>query len=174
MESNEVLTEAFGRIQELVRRSLDGLDAEGLAFRPEPGTNSIAWLVWHLSRIEDDHLSGITGQEQVWADRSWVERTGIDRDPRTFGWGDGPEEVGAMRPPAPEGLLAYHEAVMARVLAYVGAVTTDELDRIVDTRFTPHVTAGVRLVSMLGDSLQHAGQALFVRGIHDRVREPRD
>jgi hypothetical protein len=35
---------------------------------------------------------------------------------------------------------------------------------VVDRRWTPPVTLGVRLVSVLCDDLQHAGQAAFVRG----------
>jgi hypothetical protein len=170
MRSSEILTDGYGRLPELVHRAADGLTAEQLAFRPEPGANSIAWLVWHLSRVQDDHLAGVTGQRQLW-DQSWVERTGIDRDVRTFGFGDGPHDVAGVLPPGPGGLLAYHDAVMERTTAYLASVEDEDLDRVVDTRWTPPVTAGVRLVSVLSDNLQHAGQALFVRGILERTAQ---
>ena len=38
----------------------------------------------------------------------------------------------------------------------------DDLDRVVDRRWDPPVTLGVRLVSIADDSLQHAGQAAYV------------
>ena len=40
-----------------------------------------------------------------------------------------------------------------------------DLDRIVDRRWDPPVTLGVRLVSIADDCLQHAGQAAYVRGL---------
>jgi len=44
-------------------------------------------------------------------------------------------------------------------------VTGTELDRIVDRRWDPPVTVGVRLVSVADDCLQHAGQAAYARGL---------
>ena len=46
-----------------------------------------------------------------------------------------------------------------------GKITDDDLDRVVDTRWDPPVTLGVRLVSVVSDTLQHVGQAAYVRGI---------
>ena len=47
----------------------------------------------------------------------------------------------------------------------VSEVTDDDLDRVVDTRWTPQVTLGVRLVSVLDDDMQHVGQAAYLRGL---------
>ena len=38
-------------------------------------------------------------------------------------------------------------------------------DRVVDRTWDPPVTLGVRLVSILDDDTQHAGQAAYVRGL---------
>lgn len=169
MDASELLIEAYGRIGPLVHRAAEGLDAEGLAFRPEPGSNSIAWLIWHLTRIQDDHIAGVSGEAQVWADRSWVERTGVDRGPEDMGHGDGPDEVASVRPEDPDGLLAYHDAVGERTSALLESLDDAGLDRIVDRRWDPPVTAGVRLASVLSDNLQHAGQALYLRGMVERA-----
>ena len=53
-------------------------------------------------------------------------------------------------------------------MAVVGTVTDDDLDRIVDERWDPPVTLAVRLVSVVDDCLQHAGQAAYARGILSR------
>ena len=47
-------------------------------------------------------------------------------------------------------------------------LTDRDLDRVVDERWDPPVTLGVRLVSVISDDLQHAGQAALIRGIFDR------
>jgi hypothetical protein len=49
----------------------------------------------------------------------------------------------------------------------VQGLSDDDLGRIVDERWDPPVTLAVRLVSVIEDDLQHAGQAAFVRGILD-------
>ena len=157
--------DAFGRIRELVHKISDGLDAGALAFRPDAEANSIGWLVWHLTRVQDDHVSEIAGREQAWA--TWAERFGMEPDPLNTGYGHTTDEVGAFR--ADAGVLAeYHDAVHDQTIAYLHTITPDELDRIIDYGWDPPVSVGVRLVSVIGDDLQHAGQAAYVKGLLER------
>ena len=57
--AQQILADAFGRVRELVIDLTDGLTDEIATYRPDPGANSIAWLIWHLSRIQDDHVAGL-------------------------------------------------------------------------------------------------------------------
>lgn len=169
MQTSDVLIEAYGRIRELVHIAATGLGEEALAYRPEPGANSIAWLVWHLTRIQDDHLSEIAGQDQLWSGGSWAADLGMPADPLKLGQGDGPDDVAAIRPSDPAALLAYHDAVMDRSVAYLRTVDEAELGRLIDFSYDPPVSVGVRLVSVLSDNLQHAGQARYLRGTVERL-----
>ena len=169
MDTSDVLIDGYGRIQELVHRACDGVAGAGLAFQPAPASNSIAWLVWHLTRIQDDHISAMAGVDQVWVTSGWHADLGMEPDENALGFGDGPDEVASIRPAGPAALVGYHDQVTDTSIAYLGGVDGVELDRIVDVSWTPPVTAGVRLVSVLSDNLQHAGQALYVRGIFDRL-----
>lgn len=169
MDTNDVLAGAFGGIEEVVQRAVDGLDAQALTFRPDPGANSISWLVWHLTRVQDDHVSELAGVEQAYVAGGWAERLGLTVDIADTGYGHTPEQVAAVAFEDPEDLLAYHQAVSERTRAYLRTVDADELERIVDRRWDPPVTAGVRLGSVISDCLQHAGQAAYVRGIHERT-----
>lgn len=168
MEVGEVLADAFTRGRDLVRRVSEGLDAEALAYRPDPDANSIAWLVWHATRVHDDHVAEIAGQEQVWTANGWAERFDLPFDPAATGFGHSSEEVGAVRPDGPELLVGYHEDVVARTHAFLDGVTPDDLDRIIDRRWDPPVSVGVRLVSVINDQTQHLGQAAYVRGMLER------
>jgi hypothetical protein len=168
MNAGGVFLEAFGRIGELVKRSVEGADAAGLAYRPEPGANSIAWLVWHLTRVQDEHVSDAAGLEQAWITEGWHERFGMAPDPHNTGRGHGPDEVAAI-PADPRLLLAHNEAIAKRSAAYLATVDEAELDRIIDRSWDPPVSVGVRLVSVISDNVQHAGQALYLRGIVDRL-----
>ena len=168
MTSAELLVDAFGRIRGIVHRAVDGLTAEQLAFRVDPGANSIAWLVWHLSRIQDDHLADAFQAEQVWISQGWVERFGLPFDPRDTGYGHQADEVAAVRVDSGELLVGYYDAVHEQTTRHVGRLGDAQLARIVDRSWDPPVTLGVRLVSVIADDLQHAGQAAFVRGILQR------
>jgi Protein of unknown function (DUF664) len=167
MTSAELLADAFDRIRQIVHRVLDGLEPGQLAFRVDPEANSIAWLVWHLTRIQDDHLADAFGAEQVWTSQGWVERFGLPFDPGDTGYGHGPDEVAAVRAAAAE-LVGYHDAVHQQTTRQLERLVDADLDRIVDRSWDPPVSLGVRLVSVVADDLQHAGQAAFVRGILQR------
>lgn len=163
--SAELLLDAFGRIRDVVHGAVEGLTEDQLSHRPGPEANSIAWLVWHLTRIQDDHVADAAGTGQIWT--GWAERFGLPFREADTGYGHDAAAVGTVRVPA-ELLLGYHDATHARTVEYVSRVTDDDLGRIVDERWDPPVTLGVRLVSVVSDDLQHAGQAAYVRGLLSR------
>mgnify|MGYP001000165256 CR=1 FL=1 len=165
MDAIAVLHELYGRIPGEVRRAVDGLTAERLVVRPAPEANTIAWLVWHLARVEDHHVSELLGTGQLWATGEWASSFGLAPDADDTGYGHDPEDVARVRPVSVEALLAYADAAQARAVAYLGTLTGDDLDRVVDERWDPPVTLGVRLVSIADDAIQHAGQAAYVRGL---------
>jgi uncharacterized damage-inducible protein DinB len=160
--SAELLTDAFGRVRETVREAVEGLSDAQLAARLDSDANSIAWLCWHLARVQDDHLAGAFGVEQVWP--AFADRFGLPFGPGAIGYGDSPAEVALVRVPAGQ-LTEYHDEVHARTVALVSGITDADLSRVVDEGWDPPVTLGVRLISVISDCLQHAGQAAFIRGI---------
>jgi len=167
MESSDLLVEAYSHISRIVHQATDDLTQDQLAYRPELGSNSIAWLVWHLTRIQDSHLRNVVQLEEAWLTEEWSDRFGMPGS-TGIGFGDGPDEVAAIRPPRAI-LLGYHDRVVGRVLEYLPTVDAAELDRIVDTNYDPHVTAGIRLMSVVQDNTQHAGQARYIRGMIERL-----
>ena len=168
MTGAALLADAFGRVRGVVHQAVDGLTAEQLAFRVDPEANSIAWLVWHLTRIQDDHVAGVAQSDQVWISRGWVDRFGLPFDQRDTGYGHQAEEVAAVRVDSGELLVGYYDAVHEQTTRYVERLGDADRARIVDRSWDPPVTLGVRLVSVIADDLQHAGQAAFVRGILQR------
>ena len=168
MRSTDLLNDAYSRIHDVVHRAVDGLKPDELAFRVDPEANTIAWLVWHLTRIQDDHVADVAGHEQVWTAGGWAERFGLPFDNLATGFGHSPAEVALVQVDSAELLTAYFDAVHERSTAYVGALTDDDLDRVVDEAWDPPVTLGVRLVSVVSDNLQHAGQAAYLRGVVTR------
>lgn len=165
MQAQEVLADAYARI----RGAVEGLDHHGLTYRPDADANSIAWLAWHLTRIQDDHVAEIAGREQAWTAEGWYESFGLPFGPADTGYGHTSDEVGAVRPDTPDLLQGYHDAVAERTLAYLASIDAHELNRVIDRSYDPPVTVGIRLVSVIGDDLQHAGQARYLRGLVERL-----
>lgn len=170
MISRDLLADAFGRIREVVHESADGLTPEQAVDRLDGRSNSIAWLVWHLTRVQDDHVADVAGAEQVWSAAGWEGRFGLGLPTSDIGYGHSSADVDAVRVGDPALLTGYYDAVHAQTLRYVAGLTDADLDRVVDTRWDPPVTLGVRLFSVISDDLQHAGQAAYVRGILERRR----
>ena len=168
MSSAELLTDAFGRIRETVADVMSGLTPEQLTRRLDPGANPVAWLVWHLTRVQDDHVAGAFGVSQVWRDGGWAARFGLPGDSTAIGYGHSSTQVAAVSAKVaadPALLLDYHEATYEQTVKHVSAIKDADLARVVDRSWTPAVTLGVRLVSVIDDDMQHAGQAAFVRGV---------
>jgi uncharacterized damage-inducible protein DinB len=168
VEGRDLLLTAFDNIEEIVRGTLDGIDPALLTARIDPEANTIAWLVWHLTRVQDDHVAEVAGTEQAYTDAGWADRFALPFDPRAHGYGMSSEDVGRTQVTDPQLLVDYHADVHRRTAAFLQTVTADDLDRVVDRRWDPPVTLGVRLVSVIGDDLQHAGQAALVRGTLER------
>ena len=165
MDVSELLLELYGRVPPLARAAVEGLDAAQLTAAPAPGANTIGWLIWHLARVQDHHVAELLGTDQLWVRDDWPPLFGLDADPSNIGYGHSAEDVATVRPHGPAALLDYLDAVQGRTCTMLATLAPVDLDRVVDRRWDPPVTLGVRLVSVADDSLQHAGQAAYLRGL---------
>ncbi|GAB95932.1 hypothetical protein BJY21_002454 [Kineosphaera limosa] len=171
MSTAAAFIDLFDRMPDLVRESLDSLDESQLTQRIAPQANTIAWLIWHLARVEDDHISGAAAAlalpeytDQAYLRLSFVDRFDLPFAPRETGYGMTTEQVGQVRAPG-DLLVAYYDAVHAKTDAMLRHVREDDWSTIVDEQWTPPVTLQARIVSVANDVTQHVGQAAFVRGI---------
>ncbi|MFI6493884.1 DUF664 domain-containing protein [Streptomyces sp. NPDC050564] len=165
MHAKDILIDAYSRIQEEVHAAVQGLDPDDLNARPAETANSISWLIWHLTRIQDDHVADAAELDQVWLAQGWEKRFGLDLPRRDTGYGHTAAKVAKVRVESGDLLIGYYDAVHEQSLEFVRGLTAKDLERVVDERWTPAVTLGVRLVSVLADDLQHVGQAAYVRGL---------
>ncbi|MCG7209713.1 mycothiol transferase [Streptomyces arenae] len=165
MHARDILIDGFGRIQEEVHAALDGLGTDLLNRRPAPDANSVTWLVWHLTRIQDDHVVDAFGLDQVWLAEGWEKRFGLGLPPHDHGYGHTSEQVAKVTVDSADLLSGYYDAVHEQTLKALRGLAAADLERVVDVRWDPPVTLGVRLVSVLSDDLQHVGQAAYLRGL---------
>ncbi|MFJ4468233.1 DinB family protein [Streptomyces sp. NPDC089424] len=165
MHAKDILSDGYHRIQEEVHAAVDGLTAGDLNALPGPGANSVTWLIWHLSRVQDDHIADAAGLDQVWLAQDWDKRFALGLPRHDTGYGHGAAQVAKVRVDSPGLLTGYYDAVHAQTLGFLRGLTAKDLERVVDERWDPPVSLGTRLVSVLSDDLQHVGQAAYVRGL---------
>ncbi|WP_282702351.1 DUF664 domain-containing protein [Streptomyces sp. CC219B] len=165
MHAKDILIDGYSRIQEEVHAAVEGLDPGALHARPAADANSVAWLIWHLTRVQDDHVADAFRLDQVWLAQDWNKTFGLDLPPHDTGYGHSAAQVAKVRVDSAGLLTGYYDAVHAQTLGALRELAAKDLERIVDERWDPPVTLGVRLVSVLSDDLQHVGQAAYVRGL---------
>ncbi len=170
MQTPDLALDSLGRVHALIPAILDGLSPADVTWRPDPHANPIGWLLWHLLRVEDDHLAHLGGIEQAWLTDGWRERFALPYPRSAHGFGMSSAEVALFTVSDTTLLTGYAEAVFAQSSQVLAGLSAADFDRVVDTRFVPPVTLGVRLVSVMVETAQHVGQASYVRGLLERAK----
>ncbi|MFC1965651.1 DinB family protein [Chloroflexota bacterium] len=163
MEFQQLLVRVFERASEVLEMALDGLNQDDLNYIPDPDCNSIAWLTWHLTRVQDSAISSLMGKEQRWIVEKWYSKFGRNPDPNDRGVGHNSEDVSNFQSPDSKTLLDYHYAVLKQTKEYIGILSTAELGREIDNPRSPMV--GLRLAAIINDNIQHVGQVAYLRGM---------
>ena len=166
MEWHDLLIDGYGRVPEFLGNVLNGLTGDDLNWQPKHDSNSIGWLAWHLTRQQDAQIASLMGEEQLWIKDTWHDKFNRPAESGDSGFGNTSEQVSAFKSPDTTTVLGYNRAVVERTKNYIRSLSKADLDRKLDEPwFQPLPTVGVRLISILDDSLLHAGQAAYVRGL---------
>ena len=163
MEFQQLLIEVFERVSQMLEKALDGLTQDDLNCLPNPDCNSIGWLVWHLTRVQDSAISNLMDKEQCWIDDKWYSKFGRNPDPNDRGVGHSSEDVSNFKSPDSKTLLEYYRIVFKHTKEYISKLSTDELGREIDNPRSPLV--GLRIAAITNDNLQHIGQIAYLRGL---------
>ena len=161
--ANKILIDAFERISEEVHASLAQLSNEDLIYQPTKNSNSIAWLVWHLTRVQDSQIAGLINGKQVWED-GWYEKFNLPFDIKATGYGQNSKDVSRVKPSL-DLLSGYYNQVHLRTVQYLAKLKDSDYSEIVDTRWDPPVSLATRLISTISDDLQHIGQVAYIKGL---------
>src|SRR2546428_4206833 len=157
METKAIVLDALDRIRSILHRTLTGLTLDDMHRQPSSDTNSIAWLTWHLTRVQDNGISGLFDQEQAWISEGWHAQFGMEPDPDNEGQGHTPAQVAAFRASSVQLLLDYHDSVSARSKAFIGGLPPADFHRpLHQPQYQPGPTLGGRGLSILSQNLSHA------------------
>jgi hypothetical protein len=174
MDWRALIVDGYDRLPDLVTEVLAGVRPADLDWQPYPEGNSLGWTAWHLTRVQDSQLAELMGREPLWTQDGWSARFRRPADPDDTGYGHTPAEVRAFRSPSARVQLDYLRATVERTKTWLASLPPAELDRELDEPWQrPLPTVAVRIVSVLADCHQHAGEASYIRGLLRAARRRR-
>ncbi|MFQ5801424.1 MAG: DinB family protein [Candidatus Methylomirabilales bacterium] len=166
MEWCELIVDGYDRLPDLVKEVLEGLRTVDLDWQPHRECNSLGWTAWHLTRVQDSQIADLMDEEQLWIRDGWHKKFKRPPDPDDTGYGHTPAEVRAFKSSSARVQLDYLRAVVKRTKQYLASLTPADLDReLNEPWYKPLPTMGIRIVSVLADCHQHAGEASYIRGL---------
>ena len=144
METKDMVLDALDRIHSILHRT-HWLYTRRNSSSTQPDSNSIAWLTWHLTRVQDNGISGLFDQEQAWISQGWHAKLAWSSTDNE-GQGHTPAQVAAFRASSVQLLLDYHDSVSARSKAFIGGLAPADFDRqLNEPQYQPVPTVGVRV-----------------------------
>ena len=159
-----------------MERALDDLAPAELAWRPDAGSNSIAFIVWHVNRVEDRWIQVFArGVQDVWDRDGWHEKLGISDDSFGIGFGLSAEQLGKFPAITKENLDGYRHAVQNETQAYLKSLKAEDLDFVPGRTLRPESSEslerfrgwsiGRMFRQLLAELNQHLGQVSYIRGL---------
>ena len=109
MQWQELLNDGYGRILTALENALNGLTREDLNWQPKTDCNSIGWLAWHLTRVQDTNISNMMNEEQLWIKDGWHAKFNRKADTKDTGFGNTPEDVAAFKSPDAQVFILYRD-----------------------------------------------------------------
>lgn len=151
----------------MVDTALEGLDDTALFRRPAADCNSIAWILWHMTRVLDTFVhTRMQAQPQLWIQDSWYARFGMPADPDDRGVGWTAEHVGQWTPPEKAVQLGYYNAMKQAASTYLATLSEADLQtrRVIPPVSEPRTVAAA-LGQVTWDNVVHGGQIAYLRGL---------
>ena len=165
MDFRDVVRSGLQEYTDHLKRAVEGLTPTELRWQPSLQANHIAWLVWHIARVEDGWVNEyIRESEPLWRSDGWTDRFGLPSE--RGGYGDTAEDIAAFPDIPMTDLLAYLDSVRESTLALLDSLTEEDLPQTRTTRRTqsPPTVAWV-LAHLLVENAQHVGQVAYIRGL---------
>lgn len=135
---------------------------EQLHFVPEQGSHSIAWCLWHTTRVEDLIISRVTGDDPVWSEQ-WANRTGLPFD--GFGTNMSDDEAQQIQISDMQALADYQDTVFDRTADFLANASDEDLEREIPARNGTESVGEAISLHMMGHFNGHRGEINTLRGM---------
>jgi uncharacterized damage-inducible protein DinB len=142
-------------------KALDELAQDEVAWRPTNSSNSIAFILWHMTRAEDIFINRVMqGKRELYEAEGWDEKLGTPT--KTYQYTE--EELQAWPVPKVELLKEYTNSVRERTLTFLKPITSKKLSEVPMPERSP-LSIGAMLSHLCNEIAMHAGQIAYLRGM---------
>ncbi len=170
MKATELITLSLKENEEYVNDAIKKLSQDELAWRTKPHSNSIAFLMWHLARVEDLWINRILkGGKEIYEAEGWYKKykTEIQDNGAFFD----EAKLKAWPVPTLKLLKEYAAAVRQTTLAYLKTLNEKDLDEPRDFTWMKG-TNGTALSHLISEIGEHSGQIGYIKGIMKGIENP--
>jgi len=156
--------------RDYIARAIKDLSPDELAWRPKPHSNNIAFLLWHLARVEDLWINRlILGGKSMYETDGWYKKFKTPAQDSGFGYDQA--KLAAWPVPTPELLQSYTAAVREKTLAFLKTTDEKKLDEPKDFILNK-ATVGWALSHLISEIGEHSGQIGYLRGVMRGIEPP--
>ncbi len=168
MPATDTTMSALERNWDMIDTALADLDWDIMASQPNSQSNSISWLLWHMTRVADRFIHfRLQEKSQLWIAEGWNEKFGMAPDPQDFGMGWSADQVEAWQSPAKDIQLGYYQAVNAATRDYLQPLSASDLEHHIPFPAPPDTSSvGQVLGVLVWDNIVHGGQIAYLRGYY--------
>lgn len=166
MDVKDFILHSFNESESALTKAVEGLTQEELIRQPQPGANHIAFILWHMVRVEDWFFHYMFQHvPQLWESERFYDKMNLPEDPRITGFGYTAEQVSSFPYVQLRDLMAYSKAVRAETIHYLHNLDSTKFDEIVKSRLFGEVSIGHLISHLLVELAQHIGQIAYIREI---------
>ena len=161
MEAKELILRSLEQSQGYLTRALDGLTQEEVAWSPKAECNSIAFILWHIARVEDFFVNRVIQREnELYESGGWQEKLGTPVKAYQYS----AEELQAWQVPKLEDLREYFNSVREKTLAFLNSIPPEKLSEVPRPDRSPD-SIGTTLSRISTEIAMHVGQIAYLRGM---------
>ncbi len=161
MEARKSILNSLEQSQGYLTEALDGLTQEEAAWSPGVECNSITFILWHLSRVEDFFVNRvIQRQKELYEAENWQEKLGTPVKAYQYTV----EELQAWPAPKLEVLREYANSVREKTLALIQSIPPEKLSELARPDRPPDTIGGI-LGRISTEIAMHVGQIAYLRGV---------
>ncbi len=163
MEVKEFIRGQLEGADQAIKRVIDTLKQDEIAWQPKSGCNAIGLILFHIYKVEDSFIqTNLQEKKELWETDKWYQKLGLPVTEASAHYTV--EQVDAFKVPKLKAIVEYGAAVRKATLAYLDTLKAADFDKQIKMRFGPLPMAVVFSI-LISHSAQHTGEMSYIRGL---------
>ena len=162
MDAKELISRSLEQSGGYLTKALDGLTQEEAAWSPGAECNSITFILWHMTRVEDFFVNRVIQREkELYEAEGWQEKLGTPIKASRYS----AKELQAWKAPQLDDLRNYANAIREKTLTFLQSATPEKLSEEVVRPNRPTDSVIGILGRISRETALHARQITYLRGV---------